>query len=107
MQVRHLQQAEQRFAAGVDAPSSATPAHQTRSAMLQYSRTPVRFNRVPEGAAGALAALTAMKQQPGLPGPGGLNQAMRSASMTMFDVMSSRSDQPTTWRLNRSITTAR
>jgi len=25
-----------------------------------------------------------------------LNQAMRSASMTMLDVMSSRSDQPTT-----------
>ena len=28
---------------------------------------------------------------------------MRSASMTIFDVMSSRSDQPITWRLNRSV----
>jgi hypothetical protein len=36
-----------------------------------------------------------------------LNQAMRSASTTMSRVMSSRSDHPTTWRLNRSITTAR
>src|SRR6218665_236712 len=35
-----------------------------------------------------------------------LNQAMRTASMTMSRVMSWRSDQPTTWRLNRSITTA-
>ena len=71
MQVRHLQQAEQRFAAGVNAPSSATPIHQTRSAVLPYSRASLRFNRVPEGAAGALAALTAVKQQPGLSGLGG------------------------------------
>ena len=35
-----------------------------------------------------------------------LNQAIRRASMTMSRVMSSRRLQPTTWRLNRSITTA-
>ena len=37
----------------------------------------------------------------------GLNQAMRSASMRMLELMSSRRDQPTTWRMNRSITTVR
>jgi hypothetical protein len=36
-----------------------------------------------------------------------LNHAMRSASMTMSRAHVPRSDQPTTWRLNRSITTAR
>ncbi len=36
-----------------------------------------------------------------------LNHAMRSASMTMSRVRSKRRLQPITWRLNRSITTAR
>ena len=32
---------------------------------------------------------------------------MRSAAMTISRVMSSRNDHPTTWRLKRSITTAK
>src|SRR5437867_1901979 len=35
------------------------------------------------------------------------NQAMRSASLTSSVLMCGFIDQPTTWRLNRSITTAR
>ena len=57
VQALDLERAEQRFAAGI-VPAVATPAHRTRNAVL--------LEHIPEGATGVLAALVAVKQQPGV-----------------------------------------
>jgi len=98
VQSYHLQRPKQRLAAGA-VPAVPATAHRGRDAVFDQ--------HVAEVLAGVLAAPVAMEEQspPSLPG-WRLNHAIRSASMTMSRVMSWRSLQPGTWRLDRSMTTA-
>ena len=85
----------------LNVPAVVIPVHRTGEAVL--------LEHGPEGTAGVLGALVAVKQLSGLLVQMAFepNRAMRSASLTTFDVMPSRSDQPTYCQLNRSMTPAR
>ena len=74
---------------------------------IQGTNDAVLFEYVPEGASGVLAAPLTVKQQTWvLLRKCGQIQVMHGELMAMFYVMFPCSDQPTTSRLNKTITTS-